>query len=311
MTENHTPLIAAIKAPRTGGLGVSSAAVLAQSPMRVARLLPRPAAAAGRRPTRLLPPFTRAGDAGERAEAFIRHLHKFFAVPIQPPPVAASDRRRAADPRRFRAPTRSRRSWPRTSSRGRPARVRHGARPGRRRGDGGQTCSPATRTRRRGWRRRSPAIDALFELTDIGQAELQFSLIEALYARGFTSARRRAGAVAGRLPARADRHRRLPVRRGDPRAGRRRRPAPAAADRAVHARQPGRLAHQLRPAARTSRRSGRSSTCTSCSRSRPPRPATSRCSRPIATGSGSCSPGGAARSVTCTRRRRTSRRRCR
>ena len=133
--------------------------------------------------------------------------------------------------------------------------------------------------------------------------------MEALYARGFTSAPR-SGALARGFPVRADRHRRVSVRRGHLRQGRR----PAAADRV---RAPGRSPRSTPTARwstasrqRTCRRSARWSICTSCWPSRRPRPATIRCGPAIRARSLSCSRAAAGRSATCTRRA-TSRRRCR
>ena len=180
VTEEHAPLIAAVKTPP---LSVSNADELADVTDAEWRALFLP-------PTGprldLLPPLTQPGTPAERTEAFIRHLRRFFTVaqagapgfmpPSGAPPAlalsaedvfakfAAEYAAAAGAPLDFAAPPD-------------PADVATAA----------QAVFPGDESAQAWLREAVAATAALVEVTDIGQGTLRFSLIEALYARGFAS----------------------------------------------------------------------------------------------------------------------------
>ncbi len=183
ITENQSLLIAEIKAPAPG-LNVASAAALANVNDKQWRDLFLPPG----QPPRidLLPPFTLPGTPSERAEAFIRHLRKFFAVPVLPP---AGPGLAVGGPPTLGMPSAD--AFALFMS----AYPAHGGGPftfgmGASEADIDATAGdvfPGDEEARRCLAKAVGAIDALAALT-AGAGELQFSLIEALYARGFTSA---------------------------------------------------------------------------------------------------------------------------
>jgi hypothetical protein len=190
VTENHAPLIAEIQAPAPG-MNVASAAMLAAVTDKAWRELflpqsPMPPPLPPR--IDLLPPFTLPGTPAERTEAFIRHLRKFFAVAVVPPPppdlapgTAPSLGMPAYDAfALFAAAYPAHGGGAFTFGMGAsPADIEATAAdvfPG---DEASQHCLSTA----------VAAIDALAVIT-AGTGELQFSLIEALYARGFTSASR-------------------------------------------------------------------------------------------------------------------------
>jgi hypothetical protein len=137
----------------------------------------------------LLPPFTQPGTPAERVEAFLRHLRNYFAVPYAPAapqvvdlaPIPTLGGSLADVFARFTA-----------------AYSAHG-------GGAFHFGAPVNPTalqaalvdpsvlpgdaEAQAWLAQALAtLDALFRMTKIGLPELQFSLMEALYARGFTDA---------------------------------------------------------------------------------------------------------------------------
>ncbi len=134
----------------------------------------------------LLPPFTQPGTPAERVDAFIRHLHNFFtvantatvnqaAVPGAPPlfgqtsadafvAFASAYAAISGGPLVFGTPLK-------------PADVAAAA----------ASVFVGDPTAQAWLIESVEAIEALYELTEVGAPELQFSLMEALYARGFTS----------------------------------------------------------------------------------------------------------------------------
>ncbi|HEY2295083.1 MAG TPA: neuraminidase-like domain-containing protein, partial [Thermoanaerobaculia bacterium] len=133
----------------------------------------------------LLPPFTQPGTPAERAEAFIRHLRNFFAVPYAPGASAAADVGIAptlgtsiADVfQRFTAAYSLHGGG--TFAFGAPLNAGALAQAL------GDTFPGDTEAQ--AWLQQAlETLDALFRMTDIGLPELHFSLMEALYARGLT-----------------------------------------------------------------------------------------------------------------------------
>ena len=188
VTDDFDPLIAAIRAPP---LSVTTAADLLAVTDATWRSLFLPPGAAPR--LDLLPAFTQVGPTStpsDRVEAFLRHLRTFFSVPFTPaPPSAAS----VAAPPLF--PTAGGDVLLRFAA----AYAAHG---------GGTwtvgTARDATASSAavldvypgdpdpQAWLTQAlDVLDALFRLTAFapgaGLAELRFSLMEALYARGFTT----------------------------------------------------------------------------------------------------------------------------
>ncbi|HEV3076950.1 MAG TPA: neuraminidase-like domain-containing protein, partial [Thermoanaerobaculia bacterium] len=196
VTGNHQPLIAAITQ------NVTTAANLVQvwdqqwraffldvpPPSGAPIAFPPPNALPASR-VALLPPFTQPGTPAERVEAFIGHLRKFFSVPYAPAAPQAPDLTAAptlGPPvedvfQRFTAAYSAHGGG--TFQFGQPWNVsalqQALADPGVL---GGDAAAQA-------WLQQAlETLDALFRMTDVGLPELQFSLIEALYAGGFTSA---------------------------------------------------------------------------------------------------------------------------
>ncbi|HEU5271837.1 MAG TPA: hypothetical protein VFU36_18090, partial [Jatrophihabitans sp.] len=188
ITRNFTPLIDAINgAPYHVGT-VAELVALTDQQWRDLFLAAQPPPAGPPPRIDLLPPWTLPGTPPERVEAFIRQLRTFFAVTVEvsgssgaaiglPPALPRS----AADP--FAAFVAS---YP-THSGG--TAFSFGTAPD----PDAVTAAvadvfpddPAAQA----WLSQTvTAIGELWTVTDIGAGELQFSLIEALYSRGFTSA---------------------------------------------------------------------------------------------------------------------------
>jgi receptor-binding and translocation channel-forming TcA subunit of Tc toxin/ABC toxin-like protein len=199
VTGNHAPLIGAITAaapgtPSSPGLGVASVADLvavADSAWTTFFLPP------GAPPNiALLPPFTEPGTPAERVKAFLAQLRKFFAVPVSPV----------------------------TLTPGGPGSIATlGLPPGdilttfaaSYAAEGGGTFTFGTAFDQAAFDAAvadtlpgDPAaqawlawaltvIAALYDLTSFAPPELRFSLMEALYARGFTAAQQVAALAAG------------------------------------------------------------------------------------------------------------------
>lgn len=133
---------------------------------------------------RLLPPFTAPGSVAERIDAFIRHVQKFFelvAVVLQNPATPTLD-----GPPRFPTPTGDPLSLF-AANYGIPlvfgagldaARVANAV----------QAVFPADRAAQRWLEQAVRTLEALAQLVAALPLELRFSAMEALYARGFTSA---------------------------------------------------------------------------------------------------------------------------
>ena len=179
-TQDHAPLIAAIKAPPLSIANVAALVALTDQQWRT--LFLGPPVQIG-----LLPEFTQPGTPANRTEAFIRHLRSFFVVPgtaaaplaqsVSGPPtlgVANSDIfQRYVDAYLVRAGA--------AFTFGTPANV---AAMRQAIGD----VFPGDLEAQDWLVQGLETIDALFQMTDLGPAfsELHFSLIEALFARGFT-----------------------------------------------------------------------------------------------------------------------------
>ena len=186
VTENHAALITAIKGPPHNVAAVAGLVAISDQRWRDFFLGASPPPGAPPR-LGLLPGFTAPGTPEERVEAFIRHLRTFFHVPLQAPA--------SAGPAPGAAPL-----LPRSASDGFAAFM--AAYPTH---SGGipfvfgtpadanaveasvQDVFPGDADAQAWLRQCLETISALHDLTDIGAGELQFSLMEALYARGFTS----------------------------------------------------------------------------------------------------------------------------
>ena len=188
ITDDFDPLIAAIKAPP---LSVTTAAGLLAVPDDQWRTLFLPPGAPPR--LDLMPPFTQTGPTStpsDRVEAFLRHLKTFFSVPITPQqsaspslsappvfPVAGGDVLL-----RFAAAYLAHGGGTWTLGTARDATASSAAVLDVFPGDAGAQA----------WLTQAlDVLDALFDLTSFAasppQAELRFALMEALYARGFTT----------------------------------------------------------------------------------------------------------------------------
>ncbi len=188
VTRNHTPLITAIKGPPHNVVTVAGLVAITDQEWRDFFLGPSPPPGPPPR-TSLLPPFTQPGTPAERVEAFIRHLRKFFAVPFSgPPPVALN----------LSGPPSLPLSIADIFTDFTAAYAAHG-------GGVFQFGSPFNAAAMQqaifdvfpgdpdaqAWLLQAlQTIDALFLMTDLGAAlqELQFSSMEALFARGFVDA---------------------------------------------------------------------------------------------------------------------------
>jgi hypothetical protein len=180
VTDTHTPLVNAIKAAPLNVADAEDLAAITDQAWRDFFLGQPPQIG-------LLPPFTQPGTPSERTEAFIRHLHKFFAVPAQPVlamapsigPAPTLGLSRADALAAFAAAYLVRTGTALTFAAPLDQLAVEASAADVFPGDADAQAWLVEAVR---------AIRALFELTDIGEAELQFSLMEALYARGFTSA---------------------------------------------------------------------------------------------------------------------------
>jgi len=186
ITETFQPLIDAIKEPPFNVTKAADLPPITDQQWRDLFLGPSPPPGAPPR-LALLPPFTQPGTPAERVEAFIRHLHNFFAVagaasvtqasvPGSRPMLglsmadafaafAAAYAAISGGPLVFGTPLNS-------------ADVTAAA----------ASVFVGDPTAQAWLIAAIEAIEALYELTEVGLPELQFSLMEALYARGFTTA---------------------------------------------------------------------------------------------------------------------------
>jgi hypothetical protein len=186
VTGNHPALIVAIKGPPHNVAAVTGLVAITDRQWRDFFLGPPPPPGAPPR-IALLPPFTQPGTPKERVEAFIRYLRKFFAVPLT---LAAPPALNLAAP-----PTLGL-SIADIFAQFTAAYAAHG---------GGTFAFGAAwnagalqqaladvfpgDAEAQAWLKQAlDTIDALERMTEIGLPELQFSLMEALYARGFTDA---------------------------------------------------------------------------------------------------------------------------
>ena len=186
VTENFPALIAAIHGPPHNVTTVAGLVAISDAKWRDFFLGPSPPPGAEPR-LGLLPPFTEPGTPAERTEAFIRHLRTFFSVPLEVPPGAA--------PAPGAPPT-----LPRSVSDAfaafMAAYATHAGAPfvfGTPPDANAVTLAladvfPGDEAARAWLAGALATIDDLRDLTDVGAGELWFSLIEALYARGFTGA---------------------------------------------------------------------------------------------------------------------------
>ena len=180
VTDNHAPLIAAIKAPPLSVTTVSELVAITDQAWRSFFLGPPPQIA-------LLPPFTQPGTPAERVEAFIRHLRKFFAVPAMPG---------APSPIVVAAPPLLGVSITDIFKRFTDAYLVHSGTPYVFGGAIDATAQaqaivdvfPSDQQAQAWLAQALATIDSLYRMTDLGPAftELHFSLMEALFARGFT-----------------------------------------------------------------------------------------------------------------------------
>jgi hypothetical protein len=190
VTGNHQPLISAITGPPHNVANVAGLVAINDQQWRDFFLAPPPNVPVPTGPpprTALLPPFTQPGTPAERVEAFIRHLRKFFAVPFAPG---------AAQALSLAAPPTLALSIADIFQQFTAAYAVHG---GGAFAFGGPLNMGALQQAladvfpgdlaAQAWLQQAiETIDGLFRITDIGSPELQFSLMEALYARGFTGA---------------------------------------------------------------------------------------------------------------------------
>jgi hypothetical protein len=187
VTDAYAPLIAAIKGPPHNVAGAAGLAAITDQQWRDFFLGPSPPPGAPPR-VNLLPPFTQPGTPSERTEAFIRHLHKFFAVPIA--------LITAAGPVVAAAPTFAL-SVADALAAFMAAYAAHAGAPlvfGTGLDDAAVEAAAADvfprDTDAQAWlKEATKTIEAVSELTDtVGTPELRVSLMEALFARGFTGA---------------------------------------------------------------------------------------------------------------------------
>jgi hypothetical protein len=185
ITDDHEVLIAALKAPPVNVATVDELVAITDEGWRDLFLGPMPHT--GPFQLALLPPFTQPGTPGERTEAFIRHLRKFFKVKADPPgttipganappPLGTSvNDVLAAFEARYDALAASPLEFGTPLDLGAAQAAASDVLPG-------DAAAQA-------WLVQAiQTIAALYELTDVTGDELRFSLMEALYARGFTSA---------------------------------------------------------------------------------------------------------------------------
>lgn len=180
LTENHAPLMTAIKtAPLPWG-AVSDAEGLRNKSVAQWRELLRT------NPNVLLPDFTSPGSAEQRIASFIRHVRKFFEVH---PHVGDADapvvggppslRRSLSDPLQqfidhYNTNTNPDFAFGAVWNPGSVANALNDVFP----------TDPSARA----WLEQTlQTINDLFVMADVGLAELRFSVMEALYARGFSS----------------------------------------------------------------------------------------------------------------------------
>ncbi|MEE8550195.1 MAG: neuraminidase-like domain-containing protein [Gemmatimonadota bacterium] len=185
ITANHQPLIAAIRAAPFNVITVQNLVDKTDKAWRELFLgsgspLPDPPPGLA-----LLPPFTEPGTPAERTAAFIRHLHNFFKIlpststAAAPPPGAPPTLERSITDvlqafidayNALGSPFEFGQAWDLPRVQAAITSVLPGDPDGQ------------------AWLRETlDIIEALFLVTDIGQPERRFSLIEALYSRGFTS----------------------------------------------------------------------------------------------------------------------------
>lgn len=135
----------------------------------------------------LLPPFTQPGTPQERVEAFIRALRRFFAVQVDHGATTAAA---ASAPPALHLPfadTFAAFTNAYSDATNGSGFVFGSAWDGSAVAQAIGDVFPGDPVAQAWLGQTLDTIEALFEATDIGQPELQFSLMEALYARGFTS----------------------------------------------------------------------------------------------------------------------------
>ncbi len=185
VTRSHAPLVTAIKGPPHNVNSVAGLVAITDAQWRNFFLGPPPPPGAPPR-IALLPPFTQPGSPAERVEAFIRNLRKFFSVPFAGGAMAtAASSGPPALPLSivdvFAAFTAAYLAHSGVS-------FAFGAPPNAAAVDQAVADVFPGDPDAQAWLKETlEIVEELFEATDIGLAELQFSLMEALYARGFTS----------------------------------------------------------------------------------------------------------------------------
>lgn len=190
VTENHTPLIEAIKSWPAPGGPINSAQDLANKTAKEWEAFFQ--SSSGWPNNNLLPPFTQPGSPEERVVAFIRHLRKFFDVQattdtpsdptIDAPPLLGStgDALFTKFTKNYKTLNSSDfvfGTWDEQKVQAAVEAVFNIDFPG----------DPSAPSAKAWLEQILRVINDLYVLTDIGQADLHFSLMEALYARGFTS----------------------------------------------------------------------------------------------------------------------------
>ena len=181
LTANHEPLITAIKAPPFSVATVEDLKAKTAEDWRNLFLAPGDPPA-----TELLPPFTKPGSVEERIAAFIRHVKKFFELlsGISSAPVPIVDASPVLARSLFDPLVDFAAAYELLSPGfvfGTPL---------------DETDFQAALTQvfpvdapARAWLEQSiRALNTLYILADVGLSDLRFSIAEALYARGFTSA---------------------------------------------------------------------------------------------------------------------------
>ncbi len=182
---SHQPLIAAIKGAPHNVAAAATLVAISDQQWRNFFLGPSPPPGAPPRIS-LLPPFTEPGTPAERVDAFIRHLRKFFAVTtamnIVPPAVIGAPPTLGTSVADVLA------AFTAAYATHAGSAFEFGVAPNLSAFDLAISDVFPAELHAQGWLRQTlKTIDALFRITDLGPAfaELQFSLMEALYARGF------------------------------------------------------------------------------------------------------------------------------
>ena len=186
VTENFTALIAAIKGPPHNVTTVAGLVAITDQAWRDFFLGPPPPPGLPPR-IGLLPDFTAPGTPAERTEAFIRHLRTFFHVELEVPAGAAP--LLGAPPLLARSVADAFAAFAAAYATHAGAPFVFGTPPDHGAVEQALADVFGDDDAARAWLEAAlDAIAALYALTDVGAGELRFSLIEALYARGFTAA---------------------------------------------------------------------------------------------------------------------------